>query len=347
MQHSGRKKKPAGATSALTLAQKKILLGFVILYTLMLVQLHQVPSTNLQHFDYDERTQNDDGWKDAPSSIPRVDPPLRSRNRPPLKVVKVRANSRIMNPVAYDSSPIMIEPFQLVFFTTPKVGCTVWKQLFRRIMGNKDWQDNTSAHNPRRNGLRYLSHCNRTQAEKIMNSPAYTRVIFVRDPKERFLSAFVEKGLYMNGSYVRRHCCGNDDDCWKESQRTFQGFFELTETCQDSHWEPQWRQMEARFWDTIDFVGHLETAERDARDILERIGAWEDYGKTGWGRHGNASIFATSHGFHHTTGAARRLAQYYTPELEAKVEERYAGDYNLAKLGLIRKSIEYNTSQEA
>jgi hypothetical protein len=35
------------------------------------------------------------------------------------------------------------------------------------------------------------------------------------------------------------------------------------------------------------------------------------------------------------------------PELEAKVEERYAGDYNLTKLGLIQKSIEYNTSQEA
>jgi hypothetical protein len=35
------------------------------------------------------------------------------------------------------------------------------------------------------------------------------------------------------------------------------------------------------------------------------------------------------------------------PELETKVEEGYVGDYNLAKLGLIRKSIEYNTTQEA
>jgi hypothetical protein len=75
--------------------------------------------------------------------------------------------------------------------------------------------------------------------------------------------------------------------------------------CQDPHWEPQWHQMEASFWYTINFDGHLEMAGRDVRDFLECIVAWEDYGKTGWGRHGNTSIFATLHGVYHTTGTAR------------------------------------------
>lgn len=39
----------------------------------------------------------------------------------------------------WDGSPVVLEKFNLVFFTSAKVGCTAWKQRFRRMMGSPDW----------------------------------------------------------------------------------------------------------------------------------------------------------------------------------------------------------------
>jgi hypothetical protein len=37
-------------------------------------------------------------------------------------------------------APIVVKKYKLLFFTIPEVGCTVWKQLFRRVAGYADWQ---------------------------------------------------------------------------------------------------------------------------------------------------------------------------------------------------------------
>jgi Sulfotransferase family len=97
----------------------------------------------------------------------------------------------------WDSAPIVMEQYKLVFFTIPKVGCTAWKQLFRRMMGYRDWK-NENVHamqpwNPESNGLKYLYHYDRVTASTMMTSPEWTRAIVVRDPKERFLSAYLDK----------------------------------------------------------------------------------------------------------------------------------------------------------
>jgi hypothetical protein len=97
----------------------------------------------------------------------------------------------------WDAAPIVLEDYKVVFFTTAKVGCTVFKQLFRRMLGIPQWQDVNLPHlipwNPEVNGLRYLYHYNRTAASHMMTAPDWTRAIFVRDPKTRFLSAYLDK----------------------------------------------------------------------------------------------------------------------------------------------------------
>lgn len=40
----------------------------------------------------------------------------------------------------WDGAPVVIEEHKLIFFTAAKVGCTTWKQLFRRMMGFRDWK---------------------------------------------------------------------------------------------------------------------------------------------------------------------------------------------------------------
>jgi hypothetical protein len=53
--------------------------------------------------------------------------------------VKVKKRDFIYNAKIGNSSPIVIEKYKLIFFTIQKTGCTVWKQLSRRMMGLEDW----------------------------------------------------------------------------------------------------------------------------------------------------------------------------------------------------------------
>jgi hypothetical protein len=101
----------------------------------------------------------------------------------------------------------------------------------------------------------------------------------------------------------------------------------------DPHWMPQSRRMEHRFWETVQFVGHIETAAADARALLERVGAWEKYGATGWGDSGNETIFESLSNVKHRTKADAHLTEYFDKETELLANEYYNDDYAYEKFG--------------
>ena len=231
----------------------------------------------------------------------------------------------------WDASPIVLEDHNLIFFSIPKAGCTTFKQLFRRMMGLPDWKiqdgSNMLPHNPFRNGLKYLYDYSPAKANEMMTSPLYTRAVFVRDPKMRFLSAFLDKSLSNNGQYLRNKCCPGGK-CIENAQ-TLEGFLQLAQSCKDAHWMPQSERVDAKYWKYIDYIGHLETAEEDAKRLLQRIGAWEAYGKSGWGKHGNTSIFENpADAGDHATWSRWSVWKWYTQALERKVEDFYHEDYS-------------------
>lgn len=233
----------------------------------------------------------------------------------------------------WDSSPIVIESHKLIFFTIPKVGCTVWKQLFRRMLGYEDWlsQDGTRMlpHNPNENGLKYLYDYSTEEASEMMTSPQWTRAIMVRDPKERFLSSFLDKSVSNDHQHIISRCC-QDKSC-VDSAQTISGFLELCNVCDDEHWRPQHNRLDNKFWPYIDMVGHVENAASDAKALLDKIGAWEEYGASGWGKYGNQTIFAAKDvagAGEHATWAQWQVWKWYTPESEAQVEKFFQGDYD-------------------
>lgn len=241
----------------------------------------------------------------------------------------------------WDSAPIVLESHRLIFFTIPKAGCTVWKQLFRRMMGYVDWnvQDETTLvpHNPETNGLKYLSDYTPKQASEMMTSPEWTRAIMVRDPKERFLSAFLDKSVSNDHRHIIGRCC-TDESCVEDAQ-TLPGFLKLCASCDDDHWRPQHQRMEVKYWPYIDHVLHVETAANDARRLLTTIGAWDDYGQTGWGSDGDLSIFQSkdrSGAGVHATFAQWQVWKWYTPESEIQVEQFYQCDYENPLLNFTR-----------
>ena len=242
----------------------------------------------------------------------------------------------------WDTSAIVVEKYKLVFFPTPKVACTTFKQLFRLIEGYDDWNYQGTPesppgkkhlpHDPNHNGLKYLWDYSTEEATRIMTSPEYTRAIYLRDPKLRFLSAFLDKVFQQYGQYILGKCCPTTNDCLVY---TVGEFLDLIETCPDGHWGPQLYRIDLKFWPYINFVGHVETAYNDTKRLLQRIGAWEEYGKTGWGKHGNASIFASHANQNHVTYSQYQVWTWFTPALERRIEEYYKMDYAYRPFGFL------------
>jgi hypothetical protein len=261
-------------------------------------------------------------------------------------IVQVEARDYIYQQ-AWGAAPIVIESHKLIFFWIPKAGCTTFKHLFRRIMGYRDWKTNANVHYPKTNGLTYLNQYSLQEATEMMNSKEYTRAIVLRDPKERFLSAYLDKAVAKNGSFVVLACCHKAKTC-REQTKTLGSFFELTTSCHNPHWRPQGSRMEHKFLSTLDFVGHMGDIQRDVQALLESIGAWEEYGKSGWGSFGNESIFASRSDSSHSTSQSAHdswtnlLPKYYSAELEAAVEQRYDSDYSTAEFGLPKRKIVFH-----
>jgi hypothetical protein len=235
----------------------------------------------------------------------------------------------------WDGAPVVIEQYKLLFFTSPKVGCTTWKQLFRRMMNISNYTEEEYVTllpwNPEVNGLKYLYHYNRTTASAMMTDPTWTRAIFVRDPKERFLSAYLDK-VVQNKEYVIRKCCPYSRECGAKAEQSTGNFLQLMRICTDSHWNPQSKRIrEDKYWPYINFVGHMETLYDDAKTLLQRLGAWERYGKSGWGPTRTDAIFqskAGDAGRLHATDAVSKMKTYISPEIEKELEQYYADDYN-------------------
>jgi Sulfotransferase family len=267
--------------------------------------------------------------------------------------------------LVWDAAPIVIEEYKLIFFTVPKNACSVWKLLFRRMMNiTKKVRETNERHNPRRNGLKYLSDYSLPQATDMMTSTNWTRAIFVRDPKERFLSTYLEKIVnqddYINWfpyyphprQWFRLGCVTYNESIQAKTQPII-FIKKIIPQCPDVHWRKQSLRIDTKFWPYINFVGNMDTLAYDAERLLRKIGAWELHGSHGWTKKKNKKnanynctdtndyIFAPDQctGRTHATNAAKKIQQYMTPELEHEIETYYASDYNNPVLNLTLKKL--------
>jgi Sulfotransferase family len=275
---------------------------------------------------------------------------------------------------SWDGAPIVLEEYKLIFFTVAKVGCTVWKQLFRRMMGYSNWKSwNWKTHDPSINGLIYLYHYSLDEANYMLQSTEWTKAIFVRDPPTRILSAYLDKGRRHNGSYVQHHCCPSQNTTcgWRASQ-SFESFLQTilveysnqTQCIRDPHWMRmtdrlphsllQWLESTENYAlkqqqlqhindlrpTTTWFVGHMETLADDARRLLQKVGAWEEYGASGWSRSKGENRSTTSdeifqsNSATHATDASQLLSSHYELSsnsllIQQLVLQFYAPDYDM------------------
>merc|ERR1719491_696377 len=247
-------------------------------------------------------------------------------------------------------APIVVEEFKLVFFIIPKVACSEWKHLFSRMMGKADLVQK-QIHFKHLSGIKNLNDYSLEETQIMMTSDDWTRAVFLREPKERLLSTFLDK--FVNQRHFHYYCCRNlpkeelkvcDE---QQTQKNFTYFLERTKDCHDPHWKPQRQYIDEKWWPSINYIGYQGNLEYHVVDLLQRLksskdgqSAWKKYGRTGWGENGNGP-FLHKDVAPHATHAHDKLRKWYTRCDEKFVEKFWSMEWNSSVYG-IRKRHLYN-----
>ena len=125
-----------------------------------------------------------------------------------------------------------------------------------RELMDDPWPEDRSygdLHNPKTNDLSILKYYPRDEAQAMMNDDEWTKAVFVREPKERILSSFLNKYVKDGYKYFKDKCCAiieseeREKECFdnvalgrwsREKERDFSYFLSLTDECIDPHWVP-------------------------------------------------------------------------------------------------------------
>ncbi|XP_043921375.1 carbohydrate sulfotransferase 9-like [Protopterus annectens] len=177
------------------------------------------------------------------------------------------------------------EKYRILYCEVPKAGCSNWKRTLMVLGGFASSTGNIShdaAHNKK-----YLKKLDSYDLKEIYyRLQNYTKVIFVRHPMERLVSAFRDKFEHPNKYYhpvfgrpiIKRYRNNASAEALKTgSGVTFQEFVShvldpLRPVSMDIHWE-QINRLCHPCLVKYDFIGKSETLDEDANYFLNLIGA--------------------------------------------------------------------------
>lgn len=230
-------------------------------------------------------------------------------------------------------SPIIIKKYKLMWFLNPKAASVSTRELLARMLNQTLFND----YKKDLDQLVKLKDYSLEEATSFLNDPEWTKVIILRDPKQRMLSSYLDKEQKYHDknetSTFRKICCNDrstrDMRNCEEHKFSFEEFIRLTRKCKPKnyHWQEQYDEIDD--WRIINYVINFNNLAKDTERLLRKIGAWEKFGVTGYGVNGDSAIFQENN--HHSTGANSKLDKYYTPKLRKIVKKRFSRDYDLLR----------------
>lgn len=190
-------------------------------------------------------------------------------------------NIRALNHILVD------EKLKILFCFIPKIACTQWKSFMVRLrLTEEDWKpfikilnsSETIAKIHEAKNFKFLHSYPTEEAKRVLKS--YFKIVFVREPFERLLSAYLSKFVverlsnsYFHASYgraiIKRYRPGGNPE---DRNVTFDEFIHYVG---DGNWEPHWER-----YDNLcrpcgiqyDFIGRFENLEEEAHQLLEISG---------------------------------------------------------------------------
>ncbi|XP_039618331.1 carbohydrate sulfotransferase 8-like, partial [Polypterus senegalus] len=198
---------------------------------------------------------------------------------------KYKSNSkRTITP--YHVARIFVEDtHKLLYCEVPKAGCSNWKRVLMVLNGlassTKDIQHNTVHYG---NHLKRLDSFDRKGISHRLDT--YTKVLFVREPFERLVSAFRDKFEHPNSYYhpifgkpiISKYRANASRAALRTGAGvTFKEFIQYLldvhkPVGMDIHWDHVNRLCSPCLIN-YDFIGKFETMEEDANFVLHMIGA--------------------------------------------------------------------------
>jgi hypothetical protein len=273
----------------------------------------------------------------------------------PLHTPTLYADDLIYNDER-NTVPIVNEEYKVIFFQVAKAASSEWLRFFAKLQGLSTYCDNPHLHDNKTNGIKRLCDFSTEEAQRMMLDPTWTKAIFVRNPKTRILSAYLDKSVVHHGYFEKHQCVsyakmmGSKGNISKKALRECQekhedfGFFlkTLVPVLKDNvHWRTAHSRVDSKWWPYIDYISNMENLSEDAEHFLryikstvDGVSAWDRIGYTGWSDNERScdsigdKAFLQKRDTHHQTNAGDKLRQYYTPELERFVEEFYHKDFH-------------------
>lgn len=175
--------------------------------------------------------------------------------------------------------------YKLLYCEVPKAGCSNWKRVLMVLSGSafstRDIPHETAHY---ANSLRQLESYNRTGVAERLRF--YTKVLFVREPFERLVSAFRDKfespNAYYHSVFGRPIIAKYRPNATHTALRTgagvtFKEFVQYLLDVQrpvrvDIHWEPV-SQLCSPCVFAYNFIGRFESLQEEAGFLLQSIGA--------------------------------------------------------------------------
>jgi hypothetical protein len=249
------------------------------------------------------------------------------------------------------AAPFVNEEYKVIFFDVAKAGSSEWTRFFARLQGNPAWCG-LYIHDHKVNQIKKLYDYSRDKAHAMMTDPSWTKAIFVRNPKTRLLSAFLDKAVRNSKKvFIPKYCndyhsYGGDLQYCKDHHKEFDFFIHniTTVTWENIHWRPIYTRVDDKWWPYMTYIANMENLSDDAERFLrslkseiDGVSAWDRVGKSGWGdneKHycettpNSTNAFLAVKGKIHNEDAENYLREYYTPELEKEVEKQYWMDYS-------------------
>ncbi|XP_044198512.1 carbohydrate sulfotransferase 12-like [Thunnus albacares] len=185
----------------------------------------------------------------------------------------------------------------IIYCYIPKVACTNWKRVMFVLNQSEPYLDPMSispdlVHMPDK--LSLISSFPRTEMKVKLKH--YTKFMFVRDPFVRLISAYRDKFQRHNEYYYQNFArdilrlYGNQPDTPETVEEAFTSnirpsFYNFIQYLLDPQteieepFEPHWRQMHRLCHPCLiqyDFVGHQETLQEDAEQLLKILKLEDD-----------------------------------------------------------------------
>ncbi|KAL7375226.1 hypothetical protein ABVT39_014016 [Epinephelus coioides] len=185
----------------------------------------------------------------------------------------------------------------IIYCYIPKVACTNWKRVMFVLNMSAPYQDPMSIAGDMVHLPKTFTQLNSFPRQEMkVKLKHYTKFLFVRDPFVRLISAYRNK-FQRHNEYFYQHfgrdilrLYGNQSDPPETEDKAFASgirpsFYNFIQylldpqTEKEAPFEPHWRQMHRLCHPCLiqyDFVGHQETLQQDAEQLLKMLKLEDD-----------------------------------------------------------------------